>query len=223
MRLGPQLTSLQLKIDNYAAMVYQVFDRLITLSEQLSNHQHDTKGTRIAYIKLIQDAADEFKKEEDIASIYRELKRFEALKELLNTRPPLSTREEMYEGVINNLETNNRGLRTQLDERERALSSNGHLSSGEGDKGFNVTVAAPRVGVVDGFDHGTPEFKKDKEGEDIGLRGEGDTGGDSNTQEMVADGFDYETGWAEDIEIGLRGGMGDSQLESVDEDSFVIY
>ena len=202
-KLRPQLTSSQLKIDHYAATVHQVFDRLTTLPAQLSNRKHDTEATRIAYIQLVQDAADEFKKEEDIASIYRELKRFEAQKGLLNTRPQLSMREEIYEGAISNLETKIGGLRAQLDERERALSSNGSWSPGEGDTGSGISdtpgeVAAPPppgAGVLNGFDYGTGESKSD---EDINN---------------------------EDIGMGLRGGMGDGvpQIESVDEDSFVIY
>ena len=129
MRLKPQLTSLQLKIDHYAATVHQVFDQLVTLSEQLFNRKDDTNETRLPYIQLIEEAANKFRNEEDIASIHREIKRFEAQKVLLNTQPQLSAREEMYEGVIRNLETKIGGLKEQLDERERALASNGDTGS----------------------------------------------------------------------------------------------
>jgi hypothetical protein len=129
MRLKPQLTSLQLKIDHYAATVDQVFDQLVTLSEQLFNRKDDTNETRLPYIQLIEEAANKFRNEEDIASIHREIKRFEAQKVLLNTQPQLSAREEMYEGVIRNLETKIGGLKEQLDERERALASNGDTGS----------------------------------------------------------------------------------------------
>jgi predicted nucleic acid-binding Zn-ribbon protein len=124
--LKPKLHSIQLRIGNYAATVQEVLEELVALADEMSRQRNRVRSP--VFVGLIEKTASKFERAEDVGQIYADLKRLEVEKENLSQRSRPTKQEEVYQSLIDGMQTEIDALNDQLNERRRMQIADGQSS-----------------------------------------------------------------------------------------------